>query len=542
MTSIVSGVDNDPTFPLPRGHIVKFLKDGFLYTYGNNTLKMYDVNLRAEVLSLQMPEFNSVVAQGDHFAVSYTGGFKVYRKFFVDNEYEVDLKYEVNDMGSTYLALRGNTMVAYDNDKVRIYRFNTVKEFRIENGDELIIGDNDVYIYTTEILKSYGFDGTEGDAFTIPDSDIERVQYLDEKLYITAYNQTVGQQTIIIDFDSGTTTTATEFEPYIYDNRIYKIYEEGVKLNDQLIYEIPPNKDINRFFASGGYICMVDRRLNVSIIQNTSIIQNDTQWVREDITYKVSEVFGDFVTITADDIESKVLNKTELISQYTLKMESGFDWEQFVTDVQPMGRRATLGEIYTIEQFRDIEMPETKLVMDINEEECDIGDVDTKKEYPVRVAISRNPYVWEKQGTSDNDKFYIYCGESLKEWLNSYPGYNSFGTNSTYRENAVKRKKSPFSNVVITDIQFLTQEMIEEEMKKYKKEEKEDPVVALKKKRDELDEQIEALKKELKDLEELHQKRIQEIKVKLRILEFQRRNTANIIRRFGKRKTPGLKF
>ena len=58
----------------------------------------------------------------------------MYRKFFVDNEYEVDLKYEVNDMGWTYLALRGNTMVAYDDYKVRIYRFGTVKEFSIEDG------------------------------------------------------------------------------------------------------------------------------------------------------------------------------------------------------------------------------------------------------------------------------------------------------------------------------------------------------------------------------------------------------------------------
>ena len=208
---------------------------------------------------------------------------------------------------------------------------------------------------------------------------------------------------------------------------------------------------------------MVDSRVNASIIQNTSIIQNGTQWVDEDITYTVTEVYGDFVKITADDIESKVLNKAELISQYTFKMGSDFDWEQFVT-------RATLGEIYTIEQFRNIEMPETKLVMDINEEECDIGGVDTKKEYPVRVALLRNPYIWERQGTTDNDKFYIYCAESLKQWLNSYPGYNTFDEpeDVMYLEGAVKQNKSPFSNVVITDIQFLIQEMIEEEMKKYK--------------------------------------------------------------------------
>ena len=181
-------------------------------------------------------------------------------------------------------------------------------------------------------------------------------------------------------------------------------------------------------------------------------------------------------------------------------------------------------------------MPETMLVMDINEEDCDIGDVDTKKEYPVRVAISRNPYVWERQGTSDNDKFYIYCGESLKQWLNSYPGSNTFGSDSIYLEDSVKRNKSPFSNAVITDIQFLTQEMVDEEMKKYEEEEEEDPTTELKNKLNDFDKEIEALKKELEDLEkelkdqEDIEKRIQQIKAKLRVLEFQRRSTANTIR------------
>lgn len=206
---------------------------------------------------------------------------------------------------------------------------------------------------------------------------------------------------------------------------------------------------------------------------------------------------------------------------------------KFLDEALPgAGQRAILGRIYTIDQFREIEMPETKLVMDINEEDCDIGDVDTKKEYPVRVAISRNPYVWERQGTSDNDKFYIYCGESLKQWLNSSPGFNTFGSDSIYLEDSVKRNKSPFSNAVITDIQFLTQEMVDEEMKKYEEEEEEDPTKELQNKLDDLDKEIDALKKELEDLEK-NQKRIEEIKAKLRILEFQRRSTANTIRIMG---------
>lgn len=332
--SAVITVEQDFTFPLPPRHLVQLLKDGFLYTYGDDTLKMYDVNLRAEVLSLEMPDFNSVVAQGDHFAVSYTSGFKVYRKFFVDNEYEVDLKYEVNDMGWTYLALRGNTMVAYDDFKVRIYRFGTVKEFPIEDGDdsELVIGDTDIYIYAGDTIKRYDFRGKKDKTFKFPDVEIMRVQYLasyfgDEQLYITADNQSGARKTIILDLDSGTRTTTPNLETYIYDNRLYKIYGDKVKLDEQVIYEIPPYKDINRFYASGGYICMVDSRVNAYIIQNTSIIKNGTQWVDGDITYTVKAVSGDFVTITADNIESKVLNKTELISQYTLKIGSDFDWE-----------------------------------------------------------------------------------------------------------------------------------------------------------------------------------------------------------------------
>lgn len=280
---------------------------------------------------------------------------------------------------------------------------------------------------------------------------------------------------------------------------------------------------------------MVDRRLNVSIIQNYGYIKLGTQWVDGDTTYTVTGVTEDFITMSDGSEVSLVVNRVDLLKDFKAKVEEGFDWEMFVT-------RATLGEIYTIEQFRDIEMPETKLVMDINEEECDIGDVDTKKEYPVRVAISRNPYVWERQGTTDNDKFYIYCGESLKQWLNSYPGSNTFGEDVVYLEDSVKRNKSPFSNVVITDIQFLTQEMIDEEMKKYEEEEEEDPKKELKNKLDDLDIEIDALKKELEDLEENHKKRIQQIKAKLRILEFQRRSTANIIRSFGKRKKPGVRL
>lgn len=329
--SAVITVEQDFTFPLPSYHIVELLKDGFLYTYGNDTLKMYDVNLRAEVLSLQMPKVKSVVAQGEHFAVSYAGGFKVYRKFFVDNEYEVDLKYEVNVMGDTYLALRGNTMVAYDDkdEKVRIYRFGTVKEFSIDNGDDsaIIIGDTHIYSYDSyDTIKIYNFKGERVKTFEF-DAEIMRVQYYaDEKLYITDDNKGMTQ-TIILDLDDGDRTTIPNLKTYIYDNRIYNIYEDKVELDGQLIYEIPPNKDIYKFYASGGYICMVDSRFNASIIQNTSIIKNGTQWVDGDITYTVTAVSGDFVTMSDGSEVSLVVNKVDLLKDFKAKVEEGFDWE-----------------------------------------------------------------------------------------------------------------------------------------------------------------------------------------------------------------------
>lgn len=325
-------IEQDFTFPLPRGHSVQLLKDGFLYTYGNDILKMYDVNLRAEVLSLQMPKFKSVVAQGDHFAVSYTGGFKVYRKFFVDNEYEVDLKYEVNDMGWTYLALRGNTMVAYDDkdDNVRIYRFGTVKEFSIDNGDDcdIIIGDTHIYSYDSyDTINIYNFKGERVKTFEF-DAEIMKVQYHnfdgDDELYITAKNQGMTQ-TIILDLDSGARTTTPNLETYIYDNRIYKIYEDEVKLDGQLIYET--QHSIDKFFASGGYMCIVDSQVNALIIQNTSIIKNGTQWVDGDITYTVTAVSGDFVTMSDGSEVSLVVNKVDLLKDFRAKVEEGFDWD-----------------------------------------------------------------------------------------------------------------------------------------------------------------------------------------------------------------------
>ena len=256
-------------------------------------------------------------------------------------------------------------------------------------------------------------------------------------------------------------------------------------------------------------------RVNIYYKNGTGILDSVPVYTNGDTVKAV--ICGNLIGIMTDDYRTPVI--------------------KFLDEkVSGAGRQAILGRIYTIEEFREIKMPETMLVMDINEEDCDIGDVDTKKEYPVRVAISRNPYVWERQGTSDNDKFYIYCGESLKQWLNSYPGSNTFGSDSIYLEDSVKRNKSPFSNAVITDIQFLTQEMIDEEMEKYEEEEEEDPTRELKNKLNDFDKEIEALKKELeelekelKDLEDI-EKRIQQIKAKLRILEFQRRSTANTIR------------
>jgi len=152
----------------------------------------------------------------------------------------------------------------------------------------------------------------------------------------------------------------------------------------------------------------------------------------------------------ASDAETRILSDGE---------------EQYL--FQTLNIQAELGVTYSLRDFRRYTLPDTKLVMEINDEDCDVGDVDTKKEYPVKINVSANGVEWDRQGTSADAKLYIFCASDLKNWLNTHTGYNTFGEDSVYLENQALHDKNPFNNKTIYGVEYLTQEEIDEEMQKY---------------------------------------------------------------------------
>ena len=89
-------------------------------------------------------------------------------------------------------------------------------------------------------------------------------------------------------------------------------------------------------------------------------------------------------------------------------------------------------------------LPNTNLVMRINDEDCDIGDADTKKNKK-KINVLENGVEWDKQGTSTDAKLYVFCGGS-KNWLNTHTGSNTFGEDSVYLENVDLHDTNPFNN------------------------------------------------------------------------------------------------
>tara|TARA_B100000214_G_scaffold82463_3_gene55994 strand:+ start:2707 stop:6564 length:3858 start_codon:yes stop_codon:yes gene_type:complete len=325
--SAVITVVNDPTFPLPRDEEAMLLKDGILYAMIGNVLKLYDIEMREEVLSLKMDKvnvLNSVVAQGEHFAISYKGGFKVYRKFFVDNEYEVDLKYEVKDMGRTYLELKGDTLIAVDLRTLRIYRNDSMSEIDIKNVevDGVAIGDTGIYTYNENKIIPYYFNGVEGEPIETEGSTVN-VEYDKGHLYVSENDP----ETYKINVSNGSKTEYGEWITYIYDGRIFHIYKNEIELNGKTIFQT--QSDIDRIYASGRFICVIEYRpYSVKVIQEFL----GTQWVDGDITYTVTEVTGDLITMSDGSEVSLVVNRVDLLKDFKAKVEEGFDWEPKYSD------------------------------------------------------------------------------------------------------------------------------------------------------------------------------------------------------------------
>ena len=198
--------------------------------------------------------------------------------------------------------------------------------------------------------------------------------------------------------------------------------------------------------------------------EEMSLDDNDTEFLNkiglevEGILFALS-----FDTMSISDMSTSEDEPQASDQEDSLLLSDGEEQYLFQTlDIQ-----AELGVTYSLRDFRRYTLPDTKLVMEINDEDCDVGDVDTKKEYPVKINVSENGVEWDRQGTSADAKLYIFCASDLKNWLNTHTGYNTFGEDSVYLENQALHDKNPFNNKTIYGVEYLTQEEIDQEMQKY---------------------------------------------------------------------------
>ena len=109
---------------------------------------------------------------------------------------------------------------------------------------------------------------------------------------------------------------------------------------------------------------------------------------------------------------------------------------------------ARLGQLYTLEEFRNIKMPEQQLIMNKNKEGY-LNDPTAEKKYPVKVNIGELAPEWEYYR---KEALYVYSAQDLKTWLNTYrPNYET------------DHNDSPGTRQQVYGVQFLTQEEINQQ-------------------------------------------------------------------------------
>ena len=139
---------------------------------------------------------------------------------------------------------------------------------------------------------------------------------------------------------------------------------------------------------------------------------------------------------------------------------------------------AEIGVYYTLDQFRKLDPPKShhdKFTFHVLEEEidCDIGDYETTKFMPVKIAVTRPPgkvadgkwvsrHYWDKDGTG---KLFLFCANELKEYLNTHKGTYGLSVDNAdqYFEDDDFLDTNPFTKKKILGVQYLTQEEINKE-------------------------------------------------------------------------------
>lgn len=142
-------------------------------------------------------------------------------------------------------------------------------------------------------------------------------------------------------------------------------------------------------------------------------------------------------------------------------------------------RPATLGEFYTLAQFRRMAFPieANRLTFTVpgKDVDCDVGDYQTTKYMPVKLDVERTNaarsgewiarHNWDVDGSG---KLYLFCAEELKDYLTTRQGTYGLSVDNanTFFENGLPNT-NPFNRKRIIGIQYLTQAEIETEQAKY---------------------------------------------------------------------------
>ena len=157
--------------------------------------------------------------------------------------------------------------------------------------------------------------------------------------------------------------------------------------------------------------------------------------------------------------------------------------------------KAELGVYYTLEEFRETEMPdkENSLLFRLNNQtvDCDIGDLEVSKFRPVKIKVEDPEDPEDPVWAESDGKLQLFCAETLKRYVCTKVMYY-------YRR---LQSKNPFDNREIRGVQYLTQDEIDIEVAKYSEGEDEVKIlnVRLVKLRDEkveIEEQIEKFRAE----------------------------------------------
>jgi len=159
--------------------------------------------------------------------------------------------------------------------------------------------------------------------------------------------------------------------------------------------------------------------------------------------------------------------------------------------------KAELGVYYTLEEFRENEMPdrENSLLFRLNNEtvDCDIGDLEVSKFRPVKIKVEDPEDPEDPVWVESDGKLQLFCAETLKRYV---------CTKVMYYES--RNWKNPFDNREIRGVQYLTQDEIDYQISLYNQGEDEVQIlnVQLVKLRDEkveIEEQIEEFRAEGKN-------------------------------------------